>query len=180
MSFFKGFVPRIGRETFPPGLYERSANALPQREKNEFPRIYECYEYYEYCVGRLFHLCTIHAGCDPQRLARRLAIGPAVMHSARGAFSALGLVPVCGPYTRANLRCGPPLTGPAAMQSRGRRSARQRRRRDLVLLLLPCLSSLSADRPARETAHRKRSGACIFSLRQLYLCVCRPFEGGIA
>ena len=104
MSFFKGFVPRIGRETFPPGLYERSANALPQREKNEFPRIYECYEYYEYCVGRIFHLCTIHAGCDPQRLARRLAIGPAAMPGARGAFSAFGVVLVCGPYTTANLR----------------------------------------------------------------------------
>ena len=47
----------------------------------------------------------IQVACDTQRFVRRLGGGPAVMHSARGAFTTLGMVLFCGPAPIAN----PPL-----------------------------------------------------------------------
>ena len=51
----------------------------------------------------------IHAACVSQRFARRLCGGPAVMHSARGAFAAFGIVLVCASSTTGNLRLLTPV-----------------------------------------------------------------------
>ena len=55
-------------------------------------------------VSGLCSLRSVHAACDTQSFARRLATGPAVIHSARGAFAKLGIVLVCGPFTTSNQR----------------------------------------------------------------------------
>ena len=71
---------------------------------SEPPQNYEYCEYYEYCVGGIFHHCMILAGCVSQRHARGPGGGSMVMPGARGAFAALGVVLLCGPATTANLR----------------------------------------------------------------------------
>ena len=48
-------------------------------------------------AGGVFHLRSIQAGCVSQRFVRRLATGPAVLHSARGACFAHVPYLVCGP-----------------------------------------------------------------------------------
>ena len=69
---------------------------------SEPPQNYEYCEYYEYCIGGIFHHCMILAGCASQRHARGPGGGSMVMPGARGAFAALGAVLVCGPATTAN------------------------------------------------------------------------------
>ena len=86
----------------------------------------------------IYSLRPVHAACVSQRFVRRPGGGPAVMPSARGAFTALGVVPVSGPAAIAKVR----------LQA-------------FVLLVLPVLPVL---RQRRQRLFANR-GPCRFALK---------------
>ena len=134
MSFFKGFVPRIGRETFPPGLYERSANALPQREKMS-PRgsmnamnTMNTVSAGSFTSARYTRVVTLSVSPADWQSARRQCQAPAALSRRLGVFwSAAHTLPqtcVCGPRQLENRA---PERIPRQPAKRGRRRSRCRR-----------------------------------------------------